>query len=101
MTDFDPAAESAATSPEEISSDEMRTSMSDIINRVAYSKDRIVVTRHGRPIVAVVPLDVLETVRNLEGLAAARAALADEDPGTPLSELDLDDQSKAMHASDR
>ncbi len=89
MADIDLAQTAVpATSPEEISSDEMRTSLSDIINRVAYAKERVVVTRHGRPIVAIVPLDVLETVRNLESLAAARAALADEDPGIPLPDLD-------------
>lgn len=32
----------------------------DTLNRVAYGKERIILTRHGRPIAALVPLDDLE-----------------------------------------
>jgi prevent-host-death family protein len=35
-----------------------RQHFSDLINRVAYGKDRIVLTRRNRPLAAVVPIEV-------------------------------------------
>ncbi|MGA8112990.1 MAG: type II toxin-antitoxin system Phd/YefM family antitoxin [Actinocatenispora sp.] len=48
---------------DEIPVTQARAEFADLVNRVTYGGERIVVTRHGRPIVALVPaadLDRLE-----------------------------------------
>jgi prevent-host-death family protein len=55
-----------------------RRNFSDLINRVAYGKDRVVLTRRNRPLAAVVPIEdmaLLEEIEDREDLKAARAAL--------------------------
>jgi prevent-host-death family protein len=55
-----------------------RQHFSDLINRVAYGKDRIVLTRRNRPLAAVVPIEdiaLLEKIEDRDDLKAARAAL--------------------------
>ncbi|MFZ0660924.1 MAG: type II toxin-antitoxin system Phd/YefM family antitoxin [Candidatus Binataceae bacterium] len=55
-----------------------REHFSDLINRVAYGKDRVVLTRRNRPLAAVVPFEdmaLLEEIEDREDLKAARAAL--------------------------
>ena len=55
-----------------------RQHFSDLINRVAYGKDRIVLTRRSRPLAVVVPIEdvaLLETLEDRGDLKAARAAL--------------------------
>jgi len=63
-----------------------RDSMSDTINRVSYGKERIVIRRHGRDLAALVPIDDLRFLEDLENrmdLEDARAALAEaEKEGT-------------------
>ena len=39
----------------EIPVTEARAQFSELVNRVGYGKERIVLTRHGRPLVALVP----------------------------------------------
>lgn len=39
----------------EIPVTEARATFSDLVNRVGYGGERIVLTRHGRPLVALVP----------------------------------------------
>ncbi len=55
-----------------------RQHFSDLINRVAYGKDRIVLTRRSKPLAAMVPIEdmaLLEELEEREDLKAARAAL--------------------------
>jgi prevent-host-death family protein len=55
-----------------------RQHFSDLINRVAYGKDRVLLTRRNRPLVAVVPIEdiaLLEEIEDREDLKAARAAI--------------------------
>ena len=57
-----------------------REDFSDTINRVAYRGERIVLQRRGKAVVAIVPVEDLELLEELENrvdLEAARAALAD------------------------
>lgn len=57
---------------------EAREQLSTIINRAAFGKERIVLTRRGQELVAVVPIEDLELLRKLEDLIDvedARAAL--------------------------
>src|ERR1044072_4800366 len=48
----------------EIPVTQARAELADLINRVVYAGDRVVVTRHGKPLVALVSADDL---RRLEG----------------------------------
>lgn len=57
-----------------------RESFSTTVNRVAFGGERVVLTRHGRPVAAVVPvedLELLEAVEDARDLDEVRAALAD------------------------
>jgi prevent-host-death family protein len=55
-----------------------RQNFSELINRVAYGKDRVLLNRRSRPLVAVVPIEdiaLLEAMEDRDDLKAARAAL--------------------------
>lgn len=57
-----------------------REGFSDTINRVAFGKERVVLRRRGKEVAAVVPIDDLRLLEDLEDridLADARAALAE------------------------
>lgn len=61
-----------------ISTVKARNQFSDVINRAAYGKERIVLTRRGKELVAVVPIEDVELLRGLEDkldLEEAREAL--------------------------
>ncbi|GGZ86962.1 type II toxin-antitoxin system Phd/YefM family antitoxin [Streptomyces echinoruber] len=59
----------------EIPVTQARAELADLINRVVYGGERVVVTRHGRPLVALVSAADLE---RLEEAEAAGSASADE-----------------------
>ena len=63
-----------------------RDSFADTLNRVSYSKERIVIRRHGKELAALVPIEDLRFLEELEDrldLEEARAALAEvESEGT-------------------
>jgi prevent-host-death family protein len=57
-----------------------REGFSDTINRVAFGKERVVLRRRGKDVAAVVPIDDLRLLEELEDridLVDARAALAE------------------------
>jgi prevent-host-death family protein len=57
---------------------ELRTNLHDVLHRAKYAGERVIVTRHGKPIAAIVPLEDLELLRRLEeqiDIAAATQAL--------------------------
>jgi prevent-host-death family protein len=61
-----------------ISTVEARNKFSDIINRVAYGKERVILTRRGAEVVALIPAEdihLLEALENQIDLEEARAAL--------------------------
>ena len=63
---------------EAISTVAARQNFSELINRVAYAKDRVLLTRRNRPLVAIVPIEdiaLLEEIEDREDLKAARAAI--------------------------
>lgn len=71
---------------------EARQDFADVVNRVAYGKERVTVVRRGRDLVAIVPMSdvlLLEVIEDELDLAAARDALADADEAQriPWTEL--------------
>jgi prevent-host-death family protein len=57
-----------------------RAQFSEIINRAAFGKERVTLTRRGKEIVAVVPIEDVKLLEELEDridLDDARAALAE------------------------
>jgi len=73
--------------PGRLSVSEARQDFAELINRVAYGRERIRVIRRGREIAAIVPIEDVELIERLEDqldLAAARAALADPENAIPI-----------------
>ena len=63
-----------------VSTSEVRGDLAEIINRVCYNGERIVVNRRGKDVAAMVPVDELAILEELEDhldLEEARAALRD------------------------
>ena len=63
-----------------ISTAKARQQLSDIINRAAYGKERVILTRRGKKVAAVVPLEDLRLIEGLEerlDVEAAREAEAE------------------------
>jgi len=51
---------------EEISAAKARSEFSDLVSRAAYAKERHVVTRRGKAVAAMVPIEDLELLEELE-----------------------------------
>lgn len=62
----------AGDSMKHVTTAETRKNMSELINRAAYGGERFVVTRHGKELVAIVPLEDATLVDRLRALIAAR-----------------------------
>ena len=58
---------------EAVTTVEARNQFSTLINRVAFGNERIVLTRRGRKLVAIVPISDLRRVMALDTPAAPRA----------------------------
>jgi prevent-host-death family protein len=59
---------------------EARKGFADTVNRVAYTKERVLVERHGKVVMGMVPVEDIELLRELEDridLTEARAALTE------------------------
>jgi prevent-host-death family protein len=57
---------------------EAKSKFSEIINRIIYRKERIVVTKNGRKVAMVIPVEENSLIE-AEGLIQARGTLADMD----------------------
>ena len=57
-----------------ISTTTAREEFSEIVNRAAFGKERVVLTRHGKGLVAVVPVEDLEALEALEDRLDVEAA---------------------------
>ena len=71
---------------------EAREDFATIINKVAFGGERVRLTRHGKPIAAVVPVEDVDFLEDLEDeldLELVREALADPENQTtiPLDEV--------------
>jgi len=65
-----------------LSTAEARGRFADVINRAAYGKERVVLTRRGQELVAVIPIEDLQFLQEMEdrldgeSVASARAEAA-------------------------
>lgn len=53
---------------------EVRDALAEALNRVAYGGERIVLERHGKQLAALVPVEDLELLEELEDRADVKAA---------------------------
>jgi prevent-host-death family protein len=71
---------------ESMSTVQARSQFAELVNRAAYGRERIILTRRGKQVVAIVPIDdlrFLEEVEDRLDLERAKAALAEaDDEGT-------------------
>ena len=61
-----------------MSAAEARKEMSETLNRVAYGGDRIVITRRGRDVAALISMEDLEFLERVEDHLDVKAALEAE-----------------------
>lgn len=69
---------------------EARDQLGELVNRAAYGDERIVLTRHGRAVAALVPIAVLHELEDAEDaadLAAAQAAATESGPNVPHAQV--------------
>jgi len=59
----------------EIGVHEIRANLADVINRVAYGGERVILQRRGKQVLAVVSMEDLELLNSLEDRADVQAAL--------------------------
>ncbi len=74
-----------------IASSTARSEFADIVNRAAYAGERVIVHRRKKPVAAVVPLEDLELLEQLEDridLEEARKRL--NEPTVPWSKIKKD-----------
>jgi prevent-host-death family protein len=67
-----------------------RDAFGETLNRVAYGKERVVIDRHGRAVAAMVPIEDLRFLEELEDrldVEAAKKALAESDERIPYEDL--------------
>ncbi|MFC8526479.1 type II toxin-antitoxin system Phd/YefM family antitoxin [Nocardia sp. NPDC057227] len=78
----------------EVTSGSLRSRLADVLNRIAYAGDRVVVTRHGKAIAAVISANDLRLLEELEDARDAallrRAVAEDNGSGIPVDDLRRD-----------
>lgn len=60
------AKETTRHAYEKINTNEARKEFADNINRVAYGHERLTITRHGKPVAAIISVEDLEFLEELE-----------------------------------
>lgn len=79
-------------SPQTISIADAKKHFSDLLGRVAYGKEQIIITKRGKPMARLVPTDV-----NDKHLAQAKGWLKEDDPFFKTIENIV--QSRSRHTS--
>lgn len=73
-----------------ISTGKARDQFSDIINRAHYRGARVILTRRGKPVAAVVPIEDVEALEEMEDridVEEARRRLESPEPAIPWDEF--------------
>jgi prevent-host-death family protein len=74
----------------EIGVTEARDQLGQLVNRAEYNDERVVLTRNGRAVAAIVPVDVLrelEAAEDAADLKAARRAAEEAGPNVPHAQV--------------
>src|SRR5580700_10612777 len=92
---------------EDISIADLRARLGDLVSRVSYKHDRVVITKHGKPVAALISASDMEKFEELEDwndTKAAEAAIREtKRDGGPIPwsvvkrEMKLRRQSNAVH----
>jgi prevent-host-death family protein len=72
----------------DVTTAEARRNLAEILNRVAYGKERVLVTRHGKGLAAIVPVDdlrLLDRIRNFADGKDAETALDEMERGGSIA----------------
>ena len=75
---------------EELAVSRARDHLGEAVNQVQYGREMVYLTRHGRRVAALVPVEVLEAIEaaeDAEDVAEATSALAEPGPDVPLAEI--------------
>ncbi len=75
---------------EEIPVTQARADFAELVNRVVYGGERIVVTRHGKPLAALVSAADLQRLEELDQVAAATTVVRMTRSGSGATERRLD-----------
>ena len=68
-----------------VSVSELKNSLSECLNRAAYGRERIVIASRGKPKAAVIGMEDLLRLEELEDAVAAYEALAEYERGETIS----------------
>lgn len=89
-----------------MSAAEARENLAELINRVAYGDERIVLTRHGKALVAMVPIDDLEALDRFQDYLDGQ--LADEaweeyqrEGGIPIEVIEQEFKERLAQAGEQ
>ena len=63
---------------EDISIADLRAHLGDLVTRVSYKHDRVVITKHGKPVAALISAEDLEFFEALEDRMDLKAAAASD-----------------------
>jgi prevent-host-death family protein len=81
---------------ESVTVNELRSGLSEVLNRVAYGGAQVVVRRHGRPVVAIVPIYDLQACQALEAQSAEKVdELRRLTDSAPETEAAMDEDGEA------
>ena len=72
----------------------LRDSIPEVVERVRHDGERIIVERHGKPVLAIVSVDDLALLRKLEDLEDALEA--DEAEAEPGPDIPLDEMKRRL-----
>lgn len=92
--------------PPEISASEVRGQFSEVISRVAFGGERLVISRNGNVRVAIVPISDLDRLKELDreqakrSVAALRGSSA-KSGGDRLTDADVDAEIEAARGTRR
>ncbi len=68
-----------------ISISQMKNTLSEVLNRVAYGQERIIIASRGKPKAVIISVADLERLEDLEDAQAAREGLAEYRRGETIS----------------
>ena len=77
----------------EISTAEARDKLSELVNRVAYGRERVTITRRGKALAVLVPVEDMEALEAIEDrldIIAAKKAMAEPGDNIPWERVKKD-----------